>query len=143
MMKLLFFYNFYTIYSFNKLNKLIVFKRKIAITFDSTFRVIFEFIVFIKFYIYKFIFFNFKLNIATPEGYAPNASFINQYKDHIRLCTNAKEACIDADLVVTDVWASMGQEQEQTDGERLRAFVRTLSPRAIIRHHVAGDIGAE
>ena len=39
--------------------------------------------------------------------------------------------------------ATAGQEQKQTDGERLRAFVRTLSPRAIIRHHVAGDIGAE
>jgi hypothetical protein len=38
--------------------------------------------------------------------------------------------------------ATAGQEQKQTDGERLRAFVRTLSPRAIIRHHVAGDIGA-
>tara|TARA_R100001015_G_C4605470_1_gene160490 strand:- start:100 stop:849 length:750 start_codon:yes stop_codon:yes gene_type:complete len=39
--------------------------------------------------------------------------------------------------------ATAGQEQEQTDGDRLRAFVKTLSPRAIIRHHVAGDIGAE
>ena len=39
--------------------------------------------------------------------------------------------------------ATAGQEQEQTDGDKLRAFVKTLSPRAIIRHHVAGDIGAE
>mgnify|MGYP003138784290 CR=1 FL=1 len=39
--------------------------------------------------------------------------------------------------------ATAGQNQNQTDGDKLRAFVRTLSPRAIIRHHVAGDIGAE
>ena len=39
--------------------------------------------------------------------------------------------------------ATAGQEQEQSDGDKLRAFVKTLSPRAIIRHHVAGDIGLE
>ena len=39
--------------------------------------------------------------------------------------------------------ATAGQKQEQPDGDKLRAFVKTLSPRAIIRHHVAGDIGAE
>lgn len=39
--------------------------------------------------------------------------------------------------------ATAGQEQEQTDGDKLRAFVKTLSPRAIIRHHVAGDVGLE
>jgi hypothetical protein len=39
--------------------------------------------------------------------------------------------------------ATAQQEQKQTDGEKLRAFVKTLSPRAIIRHHVAGDIGQD
>ena len=39
--------------------------------------------------------------------------------------------------------ATAGQQQDQTDGDKLRAFVKTLSPRAIIRHHVAGDIGLE
>ena len=39
--------------------------------------------------------------------------------------------------------ATAGQEQEQSDSDKLRAFVKTLSPRAVIRHHVAGDIGAE
>ena len=39
--------------------------------------------------------------------------------------------------------ATAGQNQNQSDGDKLRAFVKTLSPRAIIRHHVAGDIGAE
>ncbi len=57
--------------------------------------------------------FNFTLNIATPEGYEPDQNFINQYADYINLHTNAKTACEGVDLVVTDVWASMGQEVEQ------------------------------
>ena len=35
------------------------------------------------------------------------------------------------------------QSQAQTDGERLRAFVKTLPTGAILRQHVAGDIGKE
>lgn len=57
--------------------------------------------------------FGFKLNIATPKDYEPKDYFITQYKDYIQLYYNAKEACTDADLVVTDVWSSMGQEDEQ------------------------------
>ena len=34
-------------------------------------------------------------------------------------------------------------DQEETDGEKLTRFVSGLSPRAIIRHHVAGDIGTD
>jgi ornithine carbamoyltransferase len=61
--------------------------------------------------------FDFKLNIATPKGYEPESSFITQYQDYIKLCDNAKEACKNSDLVVTDVWASMGQEDEQAKRE--------------------------
>ena len=38
---------------------------------------------------------------------------------------------------------SAGDDDGKTDGEKLRAFVKTLPPRSIIRHHVAGDIGKE
>ncbi len=61
--------------------------------------------------------FDFKLNIATPKGYEPKLAFVTQYQDHIKLCDNAEEACKNADLVVTDVWASMGQEDEQAKRE--------------------------
>ncbi|BAS67813.1 ornithine carbamoyltransferase [Bathymodiolus septemdierum thioautotrophic gill symbiont] len=61
--------------------------------------------------------FGFKLNIATPIGYEPKQSFIDKYQDCITLHTDAKLACKGADLVVTDVWASMGQEQEQAKRE--------------------------
>ena len=61
--------------------------------------------------------FNFTLNIATPKGYEPNQSFVDQYADYINLCEDANSACHNADLVVTDVWASMGQEVEQKKRE--------------------------
>ncbi len=61
--------------------------------------------------------FNFRLNIATPKGYEPDQDFIDKYKDYITLFNDAKEACSNTDLVVTDVWASMGQEAEQTKRE--------------------------
>ena len=61
--------------------------------------------------------FGFKLNIATPEGYEPDQVFVDNYADHISLFNQADEACNQADLVVTDVWASMGQEAEQTKRE--------------------------
>ena len=34
-------------------------------------------------------------------------------------------------------------EQEETDAEKVKRFAKSLPPRSIIRHHVAGDIGAE
>ncbi|HIM54399.1 MAG TPA: ornithine carbamoyltransferase [Gammaproteobacteria bacterium] len=61
--------------------------------------------------------FDFTLNIATPEGYEPDQSFVDQYADYINLCKDANSACDDVDLVVTDVWASMGQEAEQKKRE--------------------------
>ena len=61
--------------------------------------------------------FGFTLNIATPKGYEPDQGFANQYADYINLCEDANSACRNADLVVTDVWASMGQEAEQKKRE--------------------------
>ncbi len=61
--------------------------------------------------------FGFTLNIATPVGYEPVKSFIDKYQDCINLYTDATLACESADLVVTDVWASMGQEEEQVKRE--------------------------
>ena len=61
--------------------------------------------------------FGFTLNIATPEGYEPDQSFVDQCADYINLCKDANRACDDVDLVVTDVWASMGQEAEQKKRE--------------------------
>jgi len=57
--------------------------------------------------------FGFELNITTPDGYEPNQSFVENYHNNVDFCTNPMDACEAADLVVTDVWASMGKESEQ------------------------------
>ena len=64
---------------------------------------------------------DFKLNIACPEGYDPDAELIQVANDRVRIVRDPREACRDADLIVTDVWASMGQEEEQKI--RAQAFV--------------------
>ena len=64
--------------------------------------------------------FDFKLNIACPEKYFPKASVVKPAGHRVSLMTEAAAAVEQADLVVTDVWASMGQEKEFD--ERLGVF---------------------
>jgi ornithine carbamoyltransferase len=61
--------------------------------------------------------FGFNLNIATPEGYEPKTEVINAVDAQVRLFNDPIQAAEHADLVVTDVWASMGQEEEQRKRE--------------------------
>ena len=56
--------------------------------------------------------FDFDLSIATPPGYGPSGYFIKKYKTNISYFTNPNDACRGADIIVTDVWTSMGQELE-------------------------------
>ncbi|WP_416650997.1 ornithine carbamoyltransferase [Candidatus Pseudothioglobus sp. Uisw_086] len=56
--------------------------------------------------------FDFSLSIATPPGYGPSDNFIEKYKTNIGYFANPSDACRGADIVVTDVWTSMGQELE-------------------------------
>ena len=62
--------------------------------------------------------FDFQLRIATPAGYEPDSDIIQAAGDRIHLCTDPGEAVQDADMVATDVWASMGQEEEQRQREK-------------------------
>ena len=57
--------------------------------------------------------FDFKLNIACPEGYDPQADILAAAGDRVQIIRDPQAACRDVDLVATDVWASMGQEEEQ------------------------------
>ncbi len=63
---------------------------------------------------------DFKLNITCPQGYEPDESFMKETADYVELIPDPLAACNQADLVVTDVWASMGQEEQQT--QRIEAF---------------------
>jgi ornithine carbamoyltransferase len=60
----------------------------------------------------------FKLVIACPEGFEPQQKFIDETKDFIEITQDASAACTNSDLIVTDVWASMGQEEEQKIREK-------------------------
>ncbi len=59
-------------------------------------------------------------SIACPEGYEPDRELMELAKTNIgfTLCRSAEEAAKDADVVYTDVWASMGQEEEKARRER-------------------------
>ncbi|WP_428607977.1 ornithine carbamoyltransferase [Sedimenticola sp.] len=61
--------------------------------------------------------FDFKLNIACPEGHEPNAEILQTAAGRCQIVRNPMDAASGADLVVTDVWASMGQEEEQRQRE--------------------------
>ena len=61
--------------------------------------------------------FGFELNIACPNGYEPNQSFVESYQNNVNFCSKPMDACKHVDLVVTDVWTSMGKESEQKQRE--------------------------
>lgn len=69
---------------------------------------------------------NFKLNIACPEGYLPNQAIVDDAGDRICMFNSAEEAAENSDLIVTDVWASMGQEEEQKNVRLHSKITRSL-----------------
>lgn len=60
--------------------------------------------------------------IACPEGYEPDEKLIAWAKENgsFTMTRDVKEAAADADVIYTDVWASMGQEEEKA--KRAKAF---------------------
>jgi ornithine carbamoyltransferase len=65
--------------------------------------------------------FDFELRVACPPGFEPDSSLVTANADRVRIVHKPEEAVQDADLVVTDVWASMGQESEQQKRAKLFA----------------------
>ena len=56
--------------------------------------------------------FDFQLRVACPAGYEPDRKFLDQAGDRVLITRDPREAVAGAHLVNTDVWASMGQEDE-------------------------------
>ena len=55
------------------------------------------------------------ISVACPENYEPDSKvldFTKEFGDRFGMFRTPKEAVVDADVVITDVWASMGQEEE-------------------------------
>lgn len=63
---------------------------------------------------------DFELRVACPEGYEPNAALMEKHGDRVSIVRKPEEAARDAHLLATDVWASMGQEEES--GHRMERF---------------------
>jgi len=65
--------------------------------------------------------FDFELRIACPPGFEPCPELLAANSDRVRVEHDPARAANGADLVVTDVWASMGQEEEQLERAKLFA----------------------
>ena len=82
----------------------------------------------------------FELRIACPEGYLPNEAILERNRALTRVTVTAdpREAARGAHVVNTDVWASMGQEEEQE--ERVRAFQGYIVDEALMEGADRGAI---
>ncbi|MHB0948815.1 MAG: ornithine carbamoyltransferase [Gemmatimonadaceae bacterium] len=95
----------------------------------------------------------FSLDIACPEGYEPADHLLARAKAagaQVRVLRDPKEAVEGADVVNTDVWASMGQEQEQREREKAFAgftvdapLMKRASKEAIFLHCLPAHRGEE
>ncbi len=65
--------------------------------------------------------FDFQLKIACPEGYDPNPEILSAAGEQAEIVRDPMAAAKGAHLIVTDVWASMGQEEEQNDRSKVFA----------------------
>ena len=64
--------------------------------------------------------FDFQLRVACPEGYEPDPRFLALAGERVQIVRDPREAVAGAHLVSTDVWTSMGQEEETA--QRLKLF---------------------
>ena len=74
--------------------------------------------------------FDFQLRIACPEGYDPNAALVAKAGNRVTIVRDPKQAVAGAHLVSTDVWTSMGQEEEAA--KRLELFAPFQVNRALL-----------
>jgi ornithine carbamoyltransferase len=96
----------------------------------------------------------FDLALACPKGYEPDAAVMawaaQQAPGRITLTTDPKEAVKGADVINTDVWASMGQEAEQKEREKAfvgycldDALLALAQPDSIVLHCLPAHRGEE
>ena len=97
------------------------------------------------------------MTAVCPDDYRPAKEvldFAAQYGSKFTLCTDPKEGAVGADVLVTDVWTSMGQEEETAkrriafDGYQINeALMQLAKPDAIVLHclpaHREEEITAE
>lgn len=84
------------------------------------------------------------VSLGCPEGYFPDQTIIDfakQYPGKFQIISNPVEAAADADVVYTDVWASMGQEGEAAKRREIfkgyqinDAVMASAKPDAMVMH---------
>jgi len=97
--------------------------------------------------------FGFELRLACPKGYEPDAGVLAWARGkgaQLLLTTDPREAVAGADVVNTDVWASMGQEAEQKEREKAfagycldEALVALAKPDCLVLHCLPAHRGEE
>jgi ornithine carbamoyltransferase len=94
--------------------------------------------------------FGFRLRIAAPEGYAPDARLLERFAADLNVTTDPAQAAKDADLLTTDVWTSMGQEEERRERQQAFAAYRIddalmacARPNALFLHCLPAHRGEE
>jgi len=93
----------------------------------------------------------FQVRFSAPDGYTLDPARLSAAAaKHLTVCNDPKDACKDADLVSTDVWTSMGFEDENTS--RMAAFKNWMvsdslmalaKPNALFMHCLPAHRGEE
>lgn len=93
------------------------------------------------------------VSVACPEGYRPPQEileFAAEYGDKFQLTDSPLEAAKDADVVITDVWTSMGQEEERQKREAAfkgycvdAELMAQAKPDAMVQHCLPAHRGEE
>lgn len=88
------------------------------------------------------------MNVGCPAGYEPDKSALKESK--AKVFHNAFDAVKDADVIYTDVWASMGQEEEAAKREKVfkdfqvnKNLLKLAKNNAIIMHCLPAHRGHE
>ncbi len=94
--------------------------------------------------------FDFHLNVSTPKGYEIDMALVSPSNRHYTVFAQPADACAGAHLVTTDVWTSMGYEEE--NAARVKAFdgwivdaakMRRAEPDALFMHCLPAHRGEE
>ncbi len=92
------------------------------------------------------------VSVACPEGYRPPKEILEFASQHngFQLTDSPAEAAQDADVVITDVWTSMGQEEERAKREAAfkgycidEALMAKAKPDAMVQHCLPAHRGEE
>ena len=89
-------------------------------------------------WIYAAMKFGFELRIASPKAFSPDVSLIAQAGDKIKVIHRMDEAVAGSHVLYTDVWVSMGKEEES--GSRLREFEPYQINMAIMNQALPGAL---